>query len=148
MGGRHKVAEQIQRRVGRAAVLAGPHPPPPHRRENGQIQAEGPRRLTCVVKTPIRRQNRRVNSANESGATCIRPPTPSRRGYAPGGGRLRLGGAPGAASPRRQDPQKRASTPHRREAMQRGLPLVYIAETPPALRGSAEQDAVADRIRV
>ncbi len=46
------------------------------------IRAESPRRLSCVVKTQGRRQNRRVDSANESGATCIRLPTPSRRGYA------------------------------------------------------------------
>ena len=37
---------------------------------------------SLVLKTPIRWQDRRVDSANESGATCIRLLTPSRRGYA------------------------------------------------------------------
>ncbi len=93
----------------------------------GKFKPRAPRRLTCVVKTPIRRQNRRVDSANES-ATCTRSPTPSRRGYAASWQRAALHGwsARGRLPQASRSSKTRIHPTSPRDYAKRA-PLVYIA---------------------
>ncbi len=94
------------------------------------IRAEGPRRLTCVVKTPIRWQNRRTDSANES-ATCIRRLTPSRRGYAAS---WRRAATPGPSAPARLPQASRSSKTRILPASPRGS----AKRAPPSLHSRSE----------